>query len=112
MTAIELVATADVGAYVSSGRAIDGPCQVMYLCPNVSTELRSVMTNTGPHVSFRGPGYVEGAFPLESLMDELAKRLEIDPVEIRMKNYTPLDLRTDRNTRRNTLINAIKKAPG
>ena len=87
LTAIEFVGTVNVGAYGSPGRAADGPSQVMYACPNVRTELRSVYTNTGTHRSFRGPGYVEGAFPLESLMDELAGRLEMDPLDIRMKNY-------------------------
>lgn len=87
LTAIEFVGTVNVGAYGSPGRAADGPSQVMYACPNVRTELRSVYTNTGSHRSFRGPGYVEGAFSLESLMDELAMRLEIDPLDIRMKNY-------------------------
>jgi xanthine dehydrogenase YagR molybdenum-binding subunit len=87
LTAIDLVATINIGAYGSPGRAADGPSQVMYACPNVRTELRSVFTNTGTHRSFRGPGYVEGAFPLESLMDELARRLKLDPLDIRMKNY-------------------------
>lgn len=87
LTAIHLTATVNVGAYGSPGRAVDGPCQVMYACPNVRTELRSVFTNTGTHRSFRGPGYVEGAFPLESLMDELASQLKMDPLDIRMKNY-------------------------
>jgi len=94
LTAIELQATVNVGAYGSVGRAVDGPCQVMYACPNVHTEVRSVFTNTGPQRSFRGPGYVEGAFPLESLMDELARRLKMDPLDIRMRNYAVGDSRT------------------
>ena len=94
LTAIELAATVNVGAYGSMGRAVEGPCQVMYACPNVRTELNSIFTNTGPHGSFRAPGYVEGAFPLESLMDELARRLNMDPIDIRMKNYAFKDPRT------------------
>ncbi|MGP8079225.1 MAG: xanthine dehydrogenase family protein molybdopterin-binding subunit [Dehalococcoidales bacterium] len=94
LTAIELQATVNIGAYGSTGRAVDGPCQVMYACPNVHTELRSVFANTGPQRSFRGPGYVEGAFPLELLIDELASRLKMDPLDIRMKNYAKVDSRT------------------
>ena len=86
LTAIELLATVDVGAYRSHARAVENPAQTMYACPNVRTEVRSVVTNTGPQRSFRGPGSTEGAFPLESLMDELAGMLGIDPLEIRQKN--------------------------
>jgi xanthine dehydrogenase YagR molybdenum-binding subunit len=91
LTAIELTADSNVGALGRPALAIDGPAQVMYACPNVKSEVRSVFTNTGPARSFRGPGYVEGAFPLESLMDELASRLKIDPLEMRRKNYARND---------------------
>jgi CO/xanthine dehydrogenase Mo-binding subunit len=94
LSAIELVATTNVGAYYATARAADGPAQVMYACPNVSTELRAAYTNLGTHRSFRGPGYVEGAFPLESLMDELAKKLGMDPLEFRVKNYVVNDPRS------------------
>lgn len=97
LTAIDLVAMVNVGANGSLARAVEGPYHSMYNCPNVQTELHSVFTNTGPQGSFRAPGYVEGAFPLESLLDELAKRLKIDPMEIRMKNYAFTDPTTGQN---------------
>jgi xanthine dehydrogenase YagR molybdenum-binding subunit len=37
--------------------------------------------------AFRAPGYVEGTFGLECLLDELAAQLEVDPLELRRKNY-------------------------
>ena len=37
--------------------------------------------------AFRAPGFVEGTFGLECLLDELAAKLEIDPLEIRRRNY-------------------------
>jgi CO/xanthine dehydrogenase Mo-binding subunit len=94
LTAVSLAASADVGTNGGEARAADGLYQVMYACPNVRTELRTIVTNTGGQRSFRGPGYVEGAFPLESVMDELAKKLDIDPIDIRMKNYTNTELRS------------------
>ncbi len=96
MTAIELSAASNIGAYGKVSLAVEGPAQVMYACPNVKTEMRSVLTNTGPARSFRGPGYVEGIFPLESLMDELSLRLGIDPLEMRVKNYAGNDQITGR----------------
>ena len=37
--------------------------------------------------AFRAPGFVEGTFGLECLIDELAAKLELDPLELRRKNY-------------------------
>ena len=96
LTAIELQAIINVGAYARKAPIVEGPAQVMYACPNVRTEVRSVFTNTGPARPFRGPGYVEGSFPLESLVDELAERLNIDPVQLRLKNYATRDPLTNR----------------
>jgi xanthine dehydrogenase YagR molybdenum-binding subunit len=44
--------------------------------------------------AFRAPGFVEGTFGLEALLDVLAARLEVDPLELRRRNYAasePLD---------------------
>ena len=55
---------------------------------------------------------MEGAFPLESLMDELARRLKMDPLDIRMKNYAVWLIRAPvKNILLKTLINAIRKEP-
>jgi xanthine dehydrogenase YagR molybdenum-binding subunit len=51
----------------------------------------TVYTNTGPAVAFRAPGHVEGAFALESAMDELAHRLGLDPLDLRRRNYAEED---------------------
>lgn len=76
------------GAYMTGGEAsnVDGIYHTLYLCPNVWTRQRVIYTNTGPAVAFRAPGYFEGAFGLESAMDELARRLRIDPIELRRRN--------------------------
>ena len=39
----------------------------------------------------RGPGEALGVFTLETAMDELASQLGIDPVELRLRNHTPVD---------------------
>ncbi len=91
LKAIELQARIQIGAYGWGALSVEGPAQVLYECPNIQTEVMSIFTNTGPARSFRGPGYVEGNFPLESMIDELAQKLNIDPIEFRLKNCAHQD---------------------
>lgn len=81
------------GAYLTGGEAsnVSGMYQTLYQCPNVHTREVSVHINAGPAVAFRAPGHVEAAFALEQAMDELARTLEIDPVELRRRNYAETD---------------------
>ena len=90
LTAIDLEAYAAVGVMGSPG-AIGGPARQLYACPNVRTVEVPVHTHTGPASAFRAPGYVEGTVALEVLLDELAARLGIDPLELRLRNYTEVD---------------------
>jgi xanthine dehydrogenase YagR molybdenum-binding subunit len=93
LTAIIADIAQAAGAYRTGGEAsnVSGAYQTLYRCPNVRTEQVAVYTNTGPAVAFRGPGYVEAAFALEQAMDELARALEMDPVELRRHNYAEID---------------------
>jgi xanthine dehydrogenase YagR molybdenum-binding subunit len=93
LTAIEADIALETGAYKVGGEAsdVDGIYQSLYLCPNVRTRQVGYYTNVGPTVAFRAPGYVEGAFGLETAMDELARRLNLDPVELRLRNYSGED---------------------
>ena len=65
----------------------DGPMQMLYACDNVRTVRHSAKINTPPMKAFRAPGFVEGTFGLECLIDELAAKLDVDPLELRRKNY-------------------------
>jgi xanthine dehydrogenase YagR molybdenum-binding subunit len=93
LTAIDVHIDQQVGAYQVGGEAADisGTYQRLYRCPNLRTEQVPVYTNTGPACAFRAPGHVEGAFPFESAMDELARALDMDPLDLRLKNYTEDD---------------------
>ncbi len=68
----------------------------LYSCPNVRTVERFAYLNTSFMTAFRGPGYVEGAFALESAMDALARALGMDPLELRRRNFAERDERKDR----------------
>lgn len=93
LLAIDAELTGDSGAYQTAGEAaaLWGPYQGLYRCENVRTSVTYVYTNTGPAVAFRAPGYVEAAFALESAMDELARRVGVDPIELRRRNHTGMD---------------------
>jgi CO/xanthine dehydrogenase Mo-binding subunit len=65
----------------------EGPMQMLYACENVRTVTYGAKINTPPMRAFRAPGFVEGTFGLECLLDELAARLEVDPLEFRRLNY-------------------------
>ena len=65
----------------------DGPTQMLYACENVRTVRHGAKINTPPMKAFRAPGFVEGTFSLECLIDELAAKLELDPLELRRRNY-------------------------
>jgi xanthine dehydrogenase YagR molybdenum-binding subunit len=69
----------------------EGPMQMLYACENVRTVQHGAKLNTPPNAAFRAPGFVEGTFGLECLIDELAGRLEIDPLELRRRNYADSD---------------------
>ena len=65
----------------------DGPMRLLYDCENVRTVLYPAKINTPPMKAFRAPGFVEGTFGLECLLDELAAKLDLDSLELRRLNY-------------------------
>lgn len=64
----------------------------IYDCANVSTRYRIVPLDTCTPIWMRGPGEATGSFALESAMDELAHKLDMDPIEFRKLNYAEKDL--------------------
>lgn len=68
-----------------------GPMQMLYACDNVRVVEHGAKLNTPPNAAFRAPGFVEGTFGLECLLDELAAKLDIDPLELRKRNYSHAD---------------------
>ena len=65
----------------------EGPMRMLYACDNVRTVTYGARLNTPPMKAFRAPGFAEGTFGLECLIDDLAARLDVDPLELRRRNY-------------------------
>ena len=62
------------------------PIDLYHRCPNVKWEVFAVRTNrpsTGP---YRGRADAESHFPIESVLDEIAHKIGMDPLEFRLKN--------------------------
>jgi xanthine dehydrogenase D subunit len=80
----------DGGAYTSSSPAVAANAATLgagpYQVPNVSIDVYAAFTNNPPCGAMRGFGAVQACFAYESQMDELARRLGMDPVELRIRN--------------------------
>jgi xanthine dehydrogenase YagR molybdenum-binding subunit len=88
----------------------EGPMQMLYACPNVRTTTHAARTNQPPMKAFRAPGFVEGTFGLEALLDELAAKLELDPLELRRKNYAERDEVDERPYSGKQLLECYRRA--
>jgi CO/xanthine dehydrogenase Mo-binding subunit len=88
----------------------EGPMQMLYACDNVRTVNYGAKLNTPPNAAFRAPGFVEGTFALECLLDEAAAKLDLDPLELRRRNYADSDLLDDRPFSSKNLAECYRRA--
>ncbi len=88
LQAIEMIALVEAGAYGSHSSTV--PTNTgnknlpRYRCANVRFKYDAIYTNLPITGAMRGYGTTQGAFALESEIDELAERLGVDPVEYRL----------------------------
>jgi xanthine dehydrogenase molybdenum-binding subunit len=91
LTAGHLDAVLDIGAHQIQAYPLLG-CVVgwwvsLYKLPAKSYVGKAVYTNKVPSCAFRGYGNPQITWAVETLMDELAEKLSIDPLDFRLKNY-------------------------
>jgi xanthine dehydrogenase YagR molybdenum-binding subunit len=67
------------------------PTRMLYSVPNNATLQKLVRSDIGTPSYTRAPGEAPGTFALEVAMDELAYKLNLDPLELRLKNYAERD---------------------
>jgi CO/xanthine dehydrogenase Mo-binding subunit len=87
-----------------------GPMEMLYACDNVRTLTYGTKLNLPPNAAFRAPGFVEGTFGLECVLDELAARLELDPLELRRRNHADHDLADGRPFSSKNLLECYRRA--
>ena len=94
LTGAEMELIADIGAHNIQAYSFLGVCAgwlvSLYRLPNVRYRGTAVYTNKAISCAMQGFGNPQVTFATESLMDELAEKLGMDPLELRLKNYVGL----------------------
>jgi xanthine dehydrogenase YagR molybdenum-binding subunit len=85
LTAIDYKSIGSTGAYTYHA-GTGTLAAYLYTCPNMRTEDTTVYINAGKARPMRAPGFPQGAWVLEQAMDEVAAKLDLDPVEFRLMN--------------------------
>jgi aerobic carbon-monoxide dehydrogenase large subunit len=93
--ALRLRVLADTGAYPGIAVLLTEYTALMgsgvYRIPNIDVEVNAVVTNTTPIGSVRGAGRPEAIQAIERAIDTFASELELDPAELRKRNFIPPD---------------------
>lgn len=76
------------GGYAGGGGGVANPSKYLYPFETTKKTHTDVRTNGGPAAPFRAPGHPQGVFAIESMLDDLATALKLDPLEVRRKNDT------------------------
>lgn len=91
LVAAQIKAVVDQGAHFVQAYSLLGVLAgwavSLYKFKNFRFEGKAVYTNKTPACAMQGYGNPQVNFAVESMMDILAEKLKIDPVELRMKNY-------------------------
>ena len=98
ITAVRVTSYANMGAYVTTGPAGGVPTWLFalivpgcYTIPALKVDVFGIFTNTTPTSAYRGAGRPEAAYLIERMVDLLARQLNMDPVDVRRKNFIPAD---------------------
>jgi xanthine dehydrogenase YagR molybdenum-binding subunit len=86
LQAIQLRGYSGMGPYRKNSGAIGGI--ELYQCPHIETAVSPVYTNRTVSGNFRGPEFPQGFFGIQSMMDDVAAKLTMDPVEFILKNMS------------------------
>jgi aerobic carbon-monoxide dehydrogenase large subunit len=97
ITALQVSTYANMGAYLSTFAPLIPTAfyitllSGLYKIPGVWGEMWGTLTNTVPVDAYRGAGRPEASYVVERLVDLAAQELDMDPLEIRRKNFIPAD---------------------
>jgi CO/xanthine dehydrogenase Mo-binding subunit/aerobic-type carbon monoxide dehydrogenase small subunit (CoxS/CutS family) len=84
LTALQLRGFSGMGPYRKNSGAIAGV--ELYRCANVESVVSPVYTNKTVSGNYRGPEFPQGFFGIQSMMDDVASKLKMDPVDFVLRN--------------------------
>lgn len=89
LQSIDATLSSDVGfsSAESSSPATFSSFQNAYNCPNWKVKYQSVITDLPANTFVRAPGSTQGHNAIECILDHVAYELQMDPVELRLKNF-------------------------
>ncbi|HZP74493.1 MAG TPA: xanthine dehydrogenase family protein molybdopterin-binding subunit [Gaiellaceae bacterium] len=83
--------------------------RMLYAAPNRRTSHKLARLNVPTPSWMRAPGECPGAYALESAMDELARALDIDPIELRIRNEPELDPESGNRFSTRNLVGCLRE---
>jgi xanthine dehydrogenase molybdenum-binding subunit len=86
ITALDMKGTSGMGGYLRRPGSGGIMTHTAYSFPTFRTEVTRVFSNISCGANFRAPTGPQGVFALESALDDIAARLEMDPVAFRLKH--------------------------
>ena len=86
LTAIEQRGYSGMGGYRKNSGAQAGV--ELFKCANIETTIYPVYTNKTVSGNFRGPEFPQGFFGIQSMMDDVAYKMKMNPVEFALKNMS------------------------
>src|SRR5262249_15001795 len=89
-------AVAETSRFEDYSEAVVNWSSLLYKCDNTSLGHKVVPLDVNTPCDMRAPGAVWGMYAIECAIDELAGQLGIDPLELRLKNYTEKDYDSDK----------------
>jgi xanthine dehydrogenase YagR molybdenum-binding subunit len=91
LTGITHHAISNTSRYEDYREGIVNASHYLYECPNVNTSYKILPLDVNTPTWMRGPGEATGSFAIECILDELSYKLNMDPVELRLKNYAEVN---------------------
>jgi xanthine dehydrogenase YagR molybdenum-binding subunit len=91
LVGISHAAISNTSRYEEFTEGITNVSQFLYACPNVDTDYKLLPLDLSTPIWMRGPGEASGCFGLESALDELSYQLKMDPIDLRLANFTEIN---------------------
>ncbi len=91
LTALKHEAIASTSTFEDHQEVVVNWSGMLYHCPNADFSYKLARLDTYTPSDMRAPGAALGLFALESAMDELAHEVGVDPIELRLRNYSEKD---------------------